>query len=584
MEPAVEPVSEPDPVVTDGAAAPADAPARADAAPAAAEASPAQPAPPAAGRPADGESALKALTKERQQQAITLAQTLGLDFNEAKFLKEAPDTLGVMAERLVADRMAQMILEDVATENRRVTDLEVLSVLQAWAFKKNEARQNVLPEGQRWVHSDTLGLIRLRTGGFGVTSATQEYPHVTQVLNTWLRDRSPAELGGEHFPCTSISLNCNYAARRHRDGNNAGPSMIKAFGNFTGGELEDWSHDDRIVLNLRENMALFDGCRGHEVDDFKGERFSVVWFSAGKFWTMTEEQKEFLEECGFTVPNGQDLGPVTKLLPPPRGYTKCQSLSKMFGVKERAKVFTWAENPDSQEEAQAKALLSGFSAELASLREVKDREAAERAACEAACAQEHAKGEGAEEAREVDVGEPAAEHNPQDKREGQEEPTPAEMPRVKFGPLDQVFGRRGQPGAVAPLAAPTASLPGPPAAVADAAADVPAQVRDRVPELDVPMSPLPKKLRGVSEEFPLGQMLSAEKKRPRSGAADIAPAWKRLRETPSALKDQQTASCGTPIPVMVPTCEGSLEGLLTQVAGKDLALEQQYPGEQVQIG
>merc|ERR1719422_165292 len=110
----------------------------------------------------ESESRLKAIQKEKQQCAIALAQALGLNLEDAKFLKEANDSLGVMAERLAADRMAQMILEAVHTESRRVTDLEVLSVLQAWAFKKNDTRQNVMPEGHRWVHSDTLGIVRLR--------------------------------------------------------------------------------------------------------------------------------------------------------------------------------------------------------------------------------------------------------------------------------------------------------------------------------------------------------------------------------------------------------------------------------------
>ena len=56
----------------------------------------------------------------------------------------------------------------------------------------------------------------------------------------------------------------------------------------------------------------------------------MVYFSAGKFWKATEEQWEILGMCGFSVPEGQGLGPVRKLLPPPRGYTKCQSLTKMF--------------------------------------------------------------------------------------------------------------------------------------------------------------------------------------------------------------------------------------------------------------
>ena len=56
----------------------------------------------------------------------------------------------------------------------------------------------------------------------------------------------------------------------------------------------------------------------------------MVYLSAGKFWKATEEQWEILGMCGFSVPEGQGLGPVRKLLPPPRGYTKCQSLTKMF--------------------------------------------------------------------------------------------------------------------------------------------------------------------------------------------------------------------------------------------------------------
>merc|ERR1719362_2752925 len=488
--------------------------------------------------------------------------------------------------------MAQMILEAVHTENRRVTDLEVLSVLQAWAFKKNDNRQNVMPEGQRWGHSDTLGIVRLRTGSFGVTSATQEYPHVTQMLNTWLKARCPAEVGGD-FPCTSISLNCNYAARRHRDGNNAGPSMIKACGNFTGGQLayfpdddrsgpvEDLCHDDRIVLDIKEGLALFDGCRGHEVDDFEGERFSLVFFSAGKFWNMSQEQHEFLEECGFSVPHSQDLGPVVKLLPPPRGYTKCQSLTKMFGGKERAKVFQWPEQANIEEDTKARALLSGFSAELEALRAAKAREAVEKAACDAAYAAQQQDG-GAEEAIEIDVGEPAVEQE----RGVQKEPTLAEMPSVRFGPLDQVLGRKGATPAIpasataeSPSRVPVAAQSATVAGAAGYTALVAPSVRDRVPVLETPASPLPK-LRGVSEDFPMGRLLlSAEKnKKPHSEVGDEeAPAWKRLREAPPKRREEATpVSCGVPIPAMEPTVGEGAEAVLTQVTGVSLGVEQQY--------
>ena len=39
------------------------------------------------------------------------------------------------------------------------------------------------------------------------------------------------------FKFTSITLNKNYAAKRHRDKNNLGDSRLIAFGDFTGGEI-----------------------------------------------------------------------------------------------------------------------------------------------------------------------------------------------------------------------------------------------------------------------------------------------------------------------------------------------------------
>lgn len=308
----------------------------------------------------------------------TLMDALGLDYRMAQDLKAAPDSLEMMAERLMADRLAQLVLDTAEEQGRRVTDREVLAVLKLWHFKKNEARQNVLPDGQKWVHSDTLGLVRSRTGAWCITSATQEYPHVTRVLNTWFKARLPAEMVKD-FPCSSISLNSNYAAKRHRDGNNAGPSMIRGFGDYTGGELaywpdddrsgavEDLPHKDRKMLNISKSLALFDGCRGHEVDPFKGTRFSAVWFNCGKFWTMGKENREFLTECGFTAQESQDVEHVTKLLPAPRGYPGCQSLNKMFGRADReqaADVYQWPEKVIASEEEQAEKLLSTLTAEL----------------------------------------------------------------------------------------------------------------------------------------------------------------------------------------------------------------------------
>merc|ERR1739848_471638 len=94
---------------------------------------------------------------------------------------------------------------------------------------------------------------------------------VPRLLNRWLLDRLPSDM--KDFKFTSLNLNCNYAAKLHRDGNNFGPSMIRAFGQFTGGELNYWPEDDRKtqpklellsderkkVLELNKGLALFNG-------------------------------------------------------------------------------------------------------------------------------------------------------------------------------------------------------------------------------------------------------------------------------------------------------------------------------------
>merc|ERR1719330_2303643 len=115
-----------------------------------------------------------------------------------------------------------------------------------------------------------------------ITVGSKRYPEFTQLLCRWLRERCPAELQQE-FAFTSININKNYAGKLHRDGNNSGPSFIKAFGDFTGGELNYWPSDDRktpledfsdkdkdkVTANIKDNLMLFDGNRGHCVSKFQ---------------------------------------------------------------------------------------------------------------------------------------------------------------------------------------------------------------------------------------------------------------------------------------------------------------------------
>merc|ERR1712117_416354 len=116
-------------------------------------------------------------------------------------------------------------------------------------------------------------------------------------------DRLPEEC--KDFKFTSLNLNKNYAAKLHRDGNNFGPSMIAAFGDFTGGELNYYPDDDgkgepdKLLkdkhktesFDLGKGLALFNGNSAHSVNPFKGNRFSIVFSTLGCHAKMKQEDR-----------------------------------------------------------------------------------------------------------------------------------------------------------------------------------------------------------------------------------------------------------------------------------------------------
>jgi len=147
-----------------------------------------------------------------------------------------------------------------------------------------------------------------------------------------VRDQLPADIPA--FSFTSINVNKNYAGRRHRDGSNVGPSIIQAFGKFTGGklqyfpnddkklELEDLPLSDKVSLDVSKHMVLFHGKRAHQVEQFKGERYSVVWFTCPRNDRVSTQAKSSMLKCGFELPSSKDTTGVLSLLKDPAGYAK----------------------------------------------------------------------------------------------------------------------------------------------------------------------------------------------------------------------------------------------------------------------
>lgn len=217
----------------------------------------------------------------------------------------------IQTARFLANEFARRKLDT----GKELTDQDIVDVLRVWGFVENEGRLNVLPEGVKAVHSDTVGVVRDRQGRWNIMEATTQYEHFSKMLCQWFTSSMAPDVP-EDFCFSGININHNYAGRRHRDAGNEGPSAIKAIGKFSGGklnyfpldfkqpgrcEVEDLDPKDSIALDISKKFAFFNGNNAHGVEPFKGERFSLVFFSYSKFWKLPEEGQRKLQKLGFRL-------------------------------------------------------------------------------------------------------------------------------------------------------------------------------------------------------------------------------------------------------------------------------------------
>lgn len=291
---------------------------------------------------------LEANLKEYRKQSsrirkLKVAHDLGLD--DTKDLDERLDG-AEYAKRSVADQEARDILAEVKKTKRKVTEVEMLRALDLWGFARNPNRINVMQTGQEWVHSDNVGAVARRDGKILPQSSTKKYQYMMKLLNRYITDNLPEDFKGK-FAYTSININKDYAGKRHRDAGNAGPSLLKAFGRFTGGRLnyfpddngadyvEDLRAEASLKLDPQNGIVFFDGNRAHGVDKFTGARYSLVYFSCRRFWQMPAKSQSLMKSLGFPYPGKQTMCALNGMLEKPRGYGK---VKKGKSAKEKANL------------------------------------------------------------------------------------------------------------------------------------------------------------------------------------------------------------------------------------------------------
>jgi len=97
----------------------------------------------------------------------------------------------------------------------------------------------------------------------------QKYPELYEELKNAIKIIAP------DFISDSITINHNLKCKRHIDGRNVGDSIIVGLGNYEGGELKV---EDKIY-DINQKPLKFNGSKlYHETLDFKGDRWSIIWF------------------------------------------------------------------------------------------------------------------------------------------------------------------------------------------------------------------------------------------------------------------------------------------------------------------
>eukprot|EP00928_Gymnodinium_smaydae_P063729 TRINITY_DN47224_c0_g1_i1.p1 TRINITY_DN47224_c0_g1~~TRINITY_DN47224_c0_g1_i1.p1 ORF type:complete len:418 (+),score=96.35 TRINITY_DN47224_c0_g1_i1:61-1314(+) len=258
---------------------------------------------------------LSALSKEFGMDLDQIHEEAGKQCNS--------ESADIQTARIIANEMARRKL----AAGKRLSDKDVVDVLSVWGFAENDSRLNVMPEGMKSVHSDTLGVLKMRDGSYRIFDPTTRYEHVTKLLCEWFWTNRGSDIPAD-FGFTGININHNYAGRRHRDNGNEGPSAIKAIGSFTGGKLDYFPKDvkkpgrcdvaelnpkESLSLDLSKQFVLFNGNNAHGVQPFKGNRFSLVFFTTSKFFKIKDKEVATLKKLGFRMPFVKSSDKVKKV-------------------------------------------------------------------------------------------------------------------------------------------------------------------------------------------------------------------------------------------------------------------------------
>ena len=209
----------------------------------------------------------------------------------------------------------------------RVSDSELVTMLRLWGFARNLSRRNVAPPGLSYVYSECFGLVYDRTGRWVLSTVGKLFPNVAKALNLWMCQRLN-QLRNKGFQppesvwkWSAVTVNRGYAAARHVDRNNLGPSVVRSFPD-PGDVLLSWpgvsasnmqyldeGDADRISIGCPTRMHAFDGTYPHQTAQIAGnveDRFSIIFFQTARGWIAPPDVLDSVSDLGFNLAVSED--------------------------------------------------------------------------------------------------------------------------------------------------------------------------------------------------------------------------------------------------------------------------------------
>lgn len=196
---------------------------------------------------------------------------------------------------------------------------EILEELEKRPLEVNKYR-NISGEGR----SQAFGLVGRRCLPPDYSRQCWKRPLLYKLL---------LEFGKKHVPFefTSITVNDNYLASKHRDKGNSGDSFLVAFGSFTGGELKVHEGPLEGVHDIKNKALVTDFSKiYHSVEPFEGKRYSLVYYNLKN--KVDVPPPSVIEQDGkFLFKRGEEV--ILKGLPHPLKGRKKDAPSVRFEHK-----------------------------------------------------------------------------------------------------------------------------------------------------------------------------------------------------------------------------------------------------------